>query len=196
MIARAAVTAEAGPGGGTRVTGLRSAAPLLLRVTPRGVYLVGGAAGPVGGDRLRLDIRVGAGAELILRTAAASVALRGPGGPRKDASRLEIEASVGPGGGLRWEPEPSVAAAGCRPRVTAAVALAEGARLLWREERIAGRHGEEPGSIRSLLGVDLGAQALLRHELRVGPDAPGWAGPAGAGGGRAIGTVVVEPTDG
>ena len=59
---------------------LRSQAPLILRQTPEAVYLVGGAAGPLGGDVLELRIDVRAGATLRLRTAAAAVALPGRDG--------------------------------------------------------------------------------------------------------------------
>ena len=52
----------------------------MLRRTPDAVYLVGGAAGPIGGDSLELRIDVRAGAALRVRTAAAAVALPGPDG--------------------------------------------------------------------------------------------------------------------
>ena len=72
----AAEIVAAGPAG-TRLPVLASQAPLVLRRTPEAVYLVGGAAGPIGGDQLSLRITVGAGALLRLRTAAASIALPG-----------------------------------------------------------------------------------------------------------------------
>jgi hypothetical protein len=53
--AHAAVVAEATDRGCAFPT-LRSDPPLLLRPTPDALYLQGGAAGPLGGDRLRLDI--------------------------------------------------------------------------------------------------------------------------------------------
>ena len=55
------------------------------------MHLVGGAAGPLGGDRLRLEIEVGAGALLDVRSVAASLALPGAGGAQ---SRLEVTARV------------------------------------------------------------------------------------------------------
>jgi urease accessory protein len=38
--------------------------------------------------------------------------------------------------------------------------------------------------------VTLGGRPLLHHELSVGPDAPGWDGPAVLGGARAAGSLV------
>jgi len=177
--------------GRTRVESLRSAAPLVLRATPEAVYMVGGAAGPIGGDDLRLDIEVGPGASLTMRSAAAAVALPGP---RGEASTLVVRARVGEGGTLRWLPEQSVAARGCRHEVRTEVTLAPGSRLAWREELLLGRHGEEPGCWRARSLIDLHGRPLWRHELRLGDDTPGWDGPAVLGRSRAVGSLlVVDP---
>ena len=53
--------AVARAGGVTRLPVLSSQVPLVLRRTPEAVYVVGGAAGPIGGDELALRISVGAG---------------------------------------------------------------------------------------------------------------------------------------
>jgi len=177
--------------GRTRVESLRSAAPLVLRVTPDAVYMVGGAAGPIGGDELRLDIEVGPGASLTMRSAAAAVALPGPGG---EASTLAVRARVGEGGTLRWLPEQSVAARSCRHEIRTHVALAPGSRLAWREELLLGRCGEEPGRWRARSVIDLDGRPLWRHELCLGDDTPGWKGPAVLGRSRAVGSLlVVDP---
>ena len=68
MRASATLVAELGADGTTRLPVLRSQAPLILRQTPEAVYLVGGAAGPLGGDVLELRIDVREGATLRLRT--------------------------------------------------------------------------------------------------------------------------------
>lgn len=190
MIARARLVADVAPDGGTRIATARSDAPLALRVTPTGVYLVGSAAGPLGGDDLTLELEVRAGADLTVRTTAASVALPGDG-----PSRVRVNARVGAGARLQWLPEPTVAAAGCDHHVECRVEVDGDARLVWREEIILGRHGEAPGSIEAGLYVDLDGVPLLHQQLCLGPGHRGWDGPAVVGCSRAVGSMlVVDPT--
>jgi urease accessory protein len=193
MRARARVVAEADGRGGTRLTVLRGDPPLLPRRTGGGsgvtVHLVGGAAGPLGGDDLRLDVEVGPGARLTVRSVAASLALPGPHGA--PPSLLAVRASVAAGAGLCWAPEPLIAAAGCRHRAVADVTVAAGGRLLWRDELVCGRHGEEPGEVDTDTTVRYAGATLHRHQLAVGPRAPGWAGAAVLGGARAVGSLLL-----
>lgn len=186
MIGRAHLRAEADGRGATRLSVLRSAPPLSLRPTPDGVYLLGSAAGPLGGDDVELCVEVGEGAELTVRTVAASLALPGRG---RRPSRVAVTAHVGVAASLRWLPEPVVAADGCDHVMEADVTLAERATLVWREELVLGRAGERPGACRSSVRVDVSDRPLLRHGLDVGAD--GWAGPAVLGGARAVGSVVL-----
>ncbi|MGH9188816.1 MAG: urease accessory protein UreD [Acidimicrobiales bacterium] len=189
MIARARLVADVAPDGGTRIITARSDAPLALRITPTGVYMVGSAAGPLGGDDLALDVEVRSGADLTVRTSAASVALPGNG-----PSRVRVTASVGKGGRLQWLPEPTVAAAGCDHHVQCRVELDGDALLVWREEIVLGRHDEAAGSIEAGLYVDLDGTPLLRQNLGLGPGHSGWDGPAVIGSYRAVGsTLVVGP---
>lgn len=182
--------------GTTRLPVLCGQPPLLLRRTgPHGavavVYLVGGAAGPLGGDDLRLTVDVGPGARLVLRSVAAAVALPGPG---NDASQIVVEATVAAGDRLDWRPEPLVAAAGCRHRARSQVTLAEGAELTWQEALVCGRHGEQPGEATVALTVTYAGRPLYQQESTVGTHAPGWAGPAVLDGARAVGsTLYVRP---
>jgi urease accessory protein len=178
--------------GRTRLVVVRSAPPLLLRRTLGAgdgteVHLVGGAAGPLGGDRLRLEVEVEPGADLCLRTVAASVALPGPDG---SPSQMDVVAAVATGGRLAWLPEPLVAATGCRHAATGRVTLADGARLTWRDELVCGRYGEQPGDARVALAVTYGGRPLYQQELAVGPAAPGWDGPAVLDGARATGSML------
>jgi urease accessory protein len=152
------------------------------------VHLVGGAAGPLRGDELRLEIEVGPGAWLEFRSVAASLALRGRS--FLPASRLTVTASVAAGGTLRYLPEPLIAAAGCDHVTITEVDVAEGGSLIWRDDLVCGRHGEESGDVRADMTVRYAGTTIYRHELSVGPAAPGWAGPAVLGGGRAVGTIV------
>lgn len=196
MRASARVVAEADGRGGTRLAVLRGEAPLLLRRTgPRHggrgvtVHLVGGAAGPLRGDDLCLEIEVGAGAWLDVRSVAASLAL--PGRDGAPPSRLRIDAVAEAGAVLRWLPEPIIAAAGCHHQAITHVEAGEGASLAWRDDQVCGRHGEGAGDVRTDTTIRYAGRTLYRHELAIGPGAPGWSGAAVLGGGRAIGSVVL-----
>jgi urease accessory protein len=182
IIAAAAAGREA-----TRLPVLRSQAPLVLRRTPEAVYLVGGAAGPIGGDTLDLRIEVREGAFLCVRTTAATVALPGP----DDAeSVLTVTATVSAGARLEYLPEPVVVAVGARHATVFRVALAEGASLLLRDELILGRHGEPGGTSRTSLRVDYGGRPLLRQSLEVTGTEAASLGPAILAGHRAAGTLL------
>jgi urease accessory protein len=187
--AEARLVAEADGRGGTRLTTIYGEPPLLPRRTGhRGphaeVHLVGGAAGPLGGDDLRIHVAVGPGAHLVVRTVAASLAQ--PGHPPA-RSTLTVTATVD--GVLAWLPEPTVAVAGCDHETTSIVDVAEGAALSWREELIAGRHDGPPGDLSTRTTVRYAGRTILRHDLAIGPRAD--AGPATVDGARAIGTLLV-----
>jgi urease accessory protein len=208
--ASARIVARAQPDGTTRLTTLAGEAPLLLRRAARGdepapalrpgppgvppparVRLAGGSAGPLGGDELRCAVDLGPGARVEVFSAAASIALPGPHGRE---SSMEIQASVSAGGELAWRPEPMIAARGARHRTVIHVELAEDARLLWRDELVLGRDGEDPGSVATRLRVRRGERTLLDHEFALGPRHPGSLGPAVTGGHRAVGAVlIVDP---
>ena len=192
MKARARVVAEADGHGATRLTALRSEAPLLLRETDHGLYLVGGAGGPLGGDDLTLEIEVAAGARLTLRTAAASLAQPGPhAGP----SQVTVRVTVGAGAELHWLPEPLVAVMGCDHHMAASITLAAGATLMWREELVLGRHRETSGSVLTRTNVDLDGVPLVRHELALGPDHPTATSPAVTAGAGAVGSMLLVGPD-
>jgi urease accessory protein len=185
--AAASIVAVAGPGGRTRLPVLSSQVPLVLRRTPEAVYVVGGAAGPIGGDELGLRISVGAGAFLRVRTAAASIALPGPDGLE---SVLRVTVDVAARARLEYLPEPVVVSAGARHATIIRVTLAEGASLLLRDEVLLGRHGEAGGACRTELWVNYAGRALLRQSLEVsGTDAADF-GPAVLAGHRGVGTLL------
>jgi urease accessory protein len=195
------------PGGPrrSRVSTLRSQAPLMLRLTdPKGaepwtagdpgvvrVCLAAGAAGPIGGDELALTVDVGTGSTLVLREISATLLLPGPHG---EQSVLRTTVRVGAGATLVWLPEPVIAARGCHHRSDVRVELGPGARLALREELLLGRHGEQPGAVVSHLQVRFDGRPLLHQQLAFGPGAVGWDGAAVTGGRRALGSlVVVDP---
>lgn len=196
MRACARIVAEADARGTSRLTTLAGQAPLLLRRTgPPGatatVHLVGGAAGPIGGDRLDYVVDVGAGARVEVESSASSVVLPGPDGAE---SRLDIRARIRDGGSLLWRPQPQIAACAARHRTESRVEVAEDASLVWREEIVLGRSGETPGSIAARLRVRRGGRPLIDHQVALGPDHAGSLGPAVTGGHRAVGSVlIVDP---
>jgi urease accessory protein len=189
MRAVARIVAEADGRGGTRLVVLRGEPPLLVRRTGgRGgpgvtVHLVGGAAGPLRGDELRVEVTVGAAAHLTVRSVAAQLAL--PGRAHLPPSRLAVQARVE--GTLLWSPEPLIAAAGCAHETRTLVEVAEGGELLWREELVCGRHAEPTGSARLATTIRHAGRTIYRHDLAVGPDEHS---PAVLGDFRALGTLV------
>jgi urease accessory protein len=209
MRATAALAVEgvALPGGAirSRVSTLRSQAPLMLRLTnPKGpepwtgsvtaaarVCLAAGAAGPIGGDEYALSVDVGPGSTLVLREISASLLLPGPHG---EQSALRTTVRVGAGATLIWLPEPVIAARGCHHLTDVRVELESGARLVLREELLLGRHGEQPGAVVQHLQVRIAGRPLLHQDLALGPGAVGWDSAAVTGGRRALGSlVVVDP---
>ncbi|MFG1608978.1 urease accessory protein UreD [Actinoplanes sp. NPDC049265] len=154
------------------------------------VHLVGGAAGPLRGDDLLLEIEVGPGANLEIRSVAATLLLPGRPAP---PSRLVVRATVA--GTLRWRPEPTIAAAGCDHHAITEVDVAEGGTLLWRDDLVCGRHNEPSGAVRSDTTVRYAGRTLYRHRLTVGPGAPGWSGAAVLGDAGATGSVVMAGPD-
>jgi urease accessory protein len=188
--ARAAVVAEVDSSGHTRLTTLRSQPPLALRPTSSALYLAASAAGPLGGDELELSIVVGRGAELLLRTVAATVALPGASGP----SRLTVRLSVAAGGRLAVLPEPTVIAAGADHHTSTYAEVAAGGALTVREEVLLGRHGEPGGRYRGLLHVNVAGRPLLRHRLDLDGADPAALAPESIVGARAVGTQLqVDP---
>jgi urease accessory protein len=184
MEASARIVASAG----NRLDVLYGEPPLLPRRTgPNEVHFVGGAAGPLGGDRLRIDVCVRAGASLVVRSVAATIAYPGRDGA---LSQLDVHATVEAGGRLEWRPEPLIAVARCNHRSTSTVDLGAGATLIWRDELVCGRHGEGPGDVCLLTAVHLENRPLYVHELAVGPSAPGWSGAAVLGGARVHASTI------
>lgn len=173
-----------GPSGRPVLHRLRASPPLGVRLAAGDLYLLGTAAGPLGGDRLRLELVVRSGIDLTVRSVAASVALRGDGTP----SSHHVTARVEPGATLRWLPEPLVAAAGCDHHSTASVELQGDAGLVWRDELVLGRAGEQPGGCTSGLRVTVDGRAVLHHAI--GTHTPGWDGPAVLGDARAAGHIA------
>lgn len=174
--------------GRSRCTTLRSSPPLTFRATADGLHLVGTAAGPVGGDHLRLEVTVAAGAALTVRSAAAQLVLPAP---TPAASTMGLAVDVGPGGSLRWLPEPTVLVRGADHRLHTTVILDREAELVWRDEVVLGRDAEAGGSLLHRLRVERAGAPLLCTEVALGPAWPTAAGPAATGGARVVASTLL-----
>jgi urease accessory protein len=193
--ARASIVARAQQDGTTRLVTVAGEAPLMLRRArhPDGldvarVQLLGGSAGPIGGDDLAYRVDVGPGARVEVYSGVSSQALPGPGGAQ---STLDYTVRVGSGGRLAWAPEPLIAVRGANHASCALVDLAEDAELLWREGVVLGRAHDATGSVRSRLRISRAGRVVFDHEFAAGPRYPGSLGPAGTAGYRRV-TLTAE----
>lgn len=186
MRASAAVATASSPDGRTLIRRLASAPPLTLRQTgPYTVHLISTAAGPLGGDRLSLDLDVAPRTTLELGSVASTLVLPGDG-----TSEMLVTARVGAGATLRFTPEPTVLAAGCEHRLLVRLELAADAEVLWREEIVFGRHGEASGRCHARFDATCDGRPVLRQEFTVGdPDVD--TSPAVYGSARCVGTTFL-----
>ncbi|MFP5361906.1 MAG: urease accessory protein UreD [Thermoleophilia bacterium] len=121
-------------------------------------------AGPLAGDHDRLRIVVGAGATLVVRPVAATVALPGP-----RRTRLELDVCVGRDGRLVLEEAPLIVAAGADVERSVRVELAPGAVAALRDVVILGRCNEARGRLAGILRVDDEAGVVLHDALLLDP---------------------------
>ena len=166
----------------TRATEWRAEAPQLARITDMGgsgrpltAHLLGGAAGPLGGDDIDLELSVEKGASMCVRSVAATLVQPGARGGRSTA---RVNAEVAIGAALDWWPEPIVAIAGCDHHLDSRLDVARGAQVCWVDELVAGRHDEPTGSLSVRQRVRLNGRAVADHTVRIGPDiaGAGWHG--------------------
>lgn len=172
------------PAGITRAVELRAEAPQLLRVTEQGAageplvaHLVGGAAGPLGGDLSEFHLTLETGTRVTIRSVAATLVHPGARGGTSTAS---VVAAVGARAHLDWWPEPLITIAGCDHRLTCRIEAAEGAHVRWVDEIVAGRTGEVGGRLAVRQRVVVGGRVLADQEIATGPDLLGPGGHAGA----------------
>ena len=161
----------------------------MLRPTgPNRVHLVQAGGGPLGGDDLALAVHLGSGTSLQVRSAAATVVQPGHAAA---AARWAVAADLADAAVLDWHPEPTVICDGAELRSTVTVTLRPGARALLREEVVLGRAGQRGGRFHGELTVELEGAPLLAHTLLLDGADPALTGPAGTGGARAVGALVV-----
>lgn len=188
--------------GRNRITRMRSHGQIVLRPTqPTGfepwahrsttaarVSISAGTAGPLGGDRLTLDVHVGPGSTLVLNEISATLALPGTSG---EQSIITYTVRVDEGATLIWLPEPVIAARDCDHRQDIRVDLAADARFFLRESLITGRHGEEPGNIQQHVRVVRDGEPVYDQNLRLGSRFAGWDSPSVTDRSRSVGSIVV-----
>ncbi len=174
MRSRASLVAELGPDGSTRLSSVRSDPPLLIRSTVAGVFLVGGSAGPLGGDDLRLDVVVAEGASLCMSTVAATLLQ-----PRTGVSRMVISVDLGPRASLVWDPRPVISVRGSEHVAITTIRMAHDAHLLWRESLVFGRHEEASGTVDQSTRVEREGKVVYASGSRLGTPVRGFASAAG-----------------
>jgi urease accessory protein len=130
---------------------------------PDTVHLVSSAATPLGGDTIDIRVVVEAGGLLRLRSAAAAVALPGPGTATSHAGlRFEVA------GHLDVDLEPTVVAADARHLSHVLVDLHDDGQVRLRERVQIGRCNEHQGFWSGSLHADRDGVPLLRHRVELG----------------------------
>jgi urease accessory protein len=185
MDAHARIVLDTSPSGALLARELLTPAPLGARVAEGELHLVNTAAGPLGGDRLRISLELRPGTRARLRSVAASVAQRGDG----TGSSHHLEVAVGEGAHLDGDLEPLVAASGCDHTGSVTIHLAAGASVRWRDELVLGRTGERPGRCTSTLRIEREGTPVLHHAVSTA--VTGWDGPAVTAGSKVVGQVAV-----
>jgi urease accessory protein len=177
--------------GHTVLRRLRCDVPMLMRVVgdsgPRlSLAMVGGAAGPLGGDRLCLRLELEAGAQVSVRSVAAAMAQPGP---RGEPSHLAIHLVVGPHAHLDWQPQPTVSVLGSDHHSTVRLEAAGSSTVTMREGVSLGRHDEAPGRYALRERVVIDGVAVLDHETAFAVGA--LMGPGAQGSLRSMTTEIV-----
>jgi urease accessory protein len=133
------------------------------RTEPDTVHLVSAAATPLGGDAIHIRVVVEPGAQLRVRTAAATVTLPGSATVESHAFwTLEVA------GDLDLDPQPTVVAATSRHFTSTRLELAGAGRVRLRERIQIGRSNERQGFWSGSLRADLDGSPLLRHRIELG----------------------------
>lgn len=172
MQSHALIEAALRPDGSTAVPRMLDSDQIGVRLTTPGrpnqatvVHLIGTAAGPLGGDDMRVSVRVGAGARLVVRGSAATIALPGGAATAGAPGRYTIGLEVEDGAELVFEPEPTVVCARADLRSTTTATLRGTARLRLDERVALGRHGEAGGAWSGRLAVTRDGVPLVRTSL-------------------------------
>jgi urease accessory protein len=154
------------------------------------------AGGMTGGDRFDIDIALGAGAKLMMTTAAAEKIYRSLG----PDTEINVRLKVGAGGSLAWLPQETILFDQVRLRRSIEVDLAPDASLLLAEGVVFGRSamGEivSQGRFFDRWRVHRGGRLIFAESLRLEDAiAERLARRAVAGGAVAIASVLTIPGD-
>ncbi|NNH05088.1 urease accessory protein [Microbacterium ulmi] len=160
-------------------------APRLVGRGPASAHVALAAAGMVllGGDRVHVDIDVGAGCLLEIEDIGGTVAYPSRGTP----STWTVEATLGANAVLLWRGLPFVVADDADVERRTAIVLERGARAVIRETLVLGRHGERGGRLVSESTVSDAEGPILAERLELHGCAPE---PGVLGGCRVADTVV------
>ena len=155
--------------GRTVIADVSAQGQLVARLTgPPGpiatVHIVAQAAGPLNGDGVAVELDVGPGAALRVRSTAATLALPAAG-VAQPPSRLSVTAEVGEEALLDWRPEPVVLADTADLDSRTLFRIAATARLAAQEVVVLGRHAEAGGRASTAVALDVDGQPVLRQRL-------------------------------
>ena len=157
------------------------------------VYLLHPPGGLVGGDELRLDLRVGVGARALVTTPAAGKAYRTTGPTARQAHTLAVEAN----GTLEWLPQETIVYHGARVELETRIDLGPGARFFGAETICFGLPArEEPferGWCRQVFELTRDGHPIFIERGRFDGGAPVHQASWGLGGATVLALAVATP---
>lgn len=181
-------------GGAVVARGDLAVAPYWCRWDGRVLWIVGSAATPVGEDDITIDLRVGEGVGATVRSVAATIVYAARGSGTRLTTRLHVAA----GATLHWQPEPVIVTERALHRSMLVAEVATGGSLVADEVVVFGRSGEAAGRFAS--STDLRRDGVAVCLTSYDTATPGWSGPGGTDGAKAMGTRLVlgpgEPAGG
>lgn len=178
----------------------RSPGRVLLPHVPAGAppeaVLLNTAGGLTGGDRMRVAVRAGAGADAVVTTQAAEKLYRAI----DSDARIDVSLALDDGATLEWLPQETIAFNGGRMRRTFDIELAGDSRLLMCESLTLGRgaHGERVlhGALVDHWRLRRGGRLIWADALRLSGDIADLAGRAPLlNGARAMATLLFAAPD-
>ena len=190
----------AADGGATRLARRAHRGPFVVQrpFFPEGrgvchVYLLHPPGGLVGGDELRLDLRVGPAAHTLVTTPAAGKAYRTTGPVSRQSHTLTVEA----GGTLEWLPQETIVDDGAAVELETRVDLAREARFFGAETLCFGLPARSApfarGSCRQTFDLRRAGAPILIERGRFEGGAAGQTAPWGLGGATVLTLIVAAP---